>query len=337
MSPVHLHLLRGDDTFSIEQRIKTLIAALGDDFDPAMNLSKLDGKTASLEDIRTSVSTLPFFGSSRLVILESALNRVDKGQHEKFLSILDSLPPVNHLVLVVTDHPRWRKDPGGNWARAWETLTPAHWLIKALSANPCAEIIDEALPAEREMDRWISNEVKRQGGVIGADAASELVQHVGNDTSVASQEIAKLLIYVDFKRPVSRQDVLELVSEEGSVDVFKMLDLWLEGNLREAQAMMHRLLDDQPAEVILGAVIHRFRTLIQVREVLDERGDLRDLVNKRLLFGNQVDAYSRAARRFPMARMEEIYRRLLEIDLQSKTSQKDLATGLELLVIQISK
>ncbi len=336
MSPVHLHLLRGDDTFSIEQRIKTLIAALGDDFDPAMNLSKLDGKTASLEDIRTSVSTLPFFGSSRLVILESALNRVDKGQHEKFLSILDSLPPVNHLVLVVTDHPRWRKDPGGNWARAWETLTPAHWLIKALSANPCAEIIDEALPAEREMDRWISNEVKRQGGVIGADAASELVQHVGNDTSVASQEIAKLLIYVDFKRPVSRQDVLELVSEEGSVDVFKMLDLWLEGNLREAQAMMHRLLDDQPAEVILGAVIHRFRTLIQVREVLDERGDLRDLVNKRLLFGNQVDAYSRAARRFPMARMEEIYRRLLEIDIESKTSQVDMAVNLETLILQVS-
>jgi len=336
LSPVHLHLLRGDDTFSIEQRIKTLIAALGDDFDPAMNLSKLDGKTASLEDIRTSVSTLPFFGSSRLVILESALNRVDKGQHEKFLSILDSLPPVNHLVLVVTDHPRWRKDPGGNWARAWETLTPAHWLIKALSANPCAEIIDEALPAEREMDRWISNEVKRQGGVIGADAASELVQHVGNDTSVASQEIAKLLIYVDFKRPVSRQDVLELVSEEGSVDVFKMLDLWLEGNLREAQAMMHRLLDDQPAEVILGAVIHRFRTLIQVREVLDERGDLRDLVNKRLLFGNQVDAYSRAARRFPMARMEEIYRRLLEIDIESKTSQVDMAVNLETLILQVS-
>ena len=336
MSPVHLHLLRGDDTFSIEQRIKTIIAALGDDFDPAMNLSKLDGKTASLEDIRTSVSTLPFFGSSRLVILESALNRVDKGQHEKFLSILDSLPPVNHLVLVVTDHPRWRKDPGGNWARAWETLTPAHWLIKALSANPCAEIIDEALPAEREMDRWISNEVKRQGGVIGADAASELVQHVGNDTSVASQEIAKLLIYVDFKRPVSRQDVLELVSEEGSVDVFKMLDLWLEGNLREAQAMMHRLLDDQPAEVILGAVIHRFRTLIQVREVLDERGDLRDLVNKRLLFGNQVDAYSRAARRFPMARMEEIYRRLLEIDIESKTSQVDMAVNLETLILQVS-
>ena len=336
MSPVHLHLLRGDDTFSIEQRIKTLIAALGDDFDPAMNLSKLDGKTASLEDIRTSVSTLPFFGSSRLVILESALNRVDKGQHEKFLSILDSLPPVNHLVLVVTDHPRWRKDPGGNWARAWETLTPAHWLIKALSANPCAEIIDEALPAEREMDRWISNEVKRQGGVIGADAASELVQHVGNDTSVASQEIAKLLMYVDFKRPVSRQDVLELVSEEGSVDVFKMLDLWLEGNLREAQAMMHRLLDDEPAEVILGAVIHRFRTLIQVHEVLDERGDLRDLVNKRLLFGNQVDAYSRAARRFPMARMEEIYRRLLEIDIESKTSQVDMAVNLETLILQVS-
>lgn len=334
MNDAHLHLLRGDDAFSVDLRIKSLINSLGADFDPSMNLSRLDGKTNTLEEIQMALSTLPFFGSSRLVIVESALNRVEKPQQDKFTAMLASLPPVNHLVLVVEDHQKWKKDASGGWTRGWETLTPAHWLIKWLAAQPLSEIIDVALPDEREMDKWVLAEVKRQGGTIEAEAARELSRHVGNETSIASQEIAKLLMYVDFKRPVTQQDVLELVSEEGSADVFKMLDMLMEGKTREAQAMMHQLLDDSPAEVILGAVVHRFRQLIQVREVLDERGDMKDMVTKKVLFYNQVDRYTQAARRFPMQKLEAIYHQLLEMDLEAKTSRVDLATNLETFVLE---
>ncbi len=336
MTTANLHLLRGDDRFSVELRVRQLINSLGADFDPAMNLSRLDGKTTSLEDIQMAISTLPFFGSSRLVIVDAALSKVDKSQQEKFIALLASLPPVNHLVLMMEDHQKWKKDANSGWMRAWETLTPSHWLVKWLVTQPSAEIIDCSLPDEKEMDRWVTAEVKRQGGLIEPEAARELARHVGNDTSIASQEIAKLLMYVDFKRQVTQADVLELVSEEGSADVFKMLDMLMDGKAREAQAMMHQLLDDSPAEVILGAVIHRFRQLIQVREVLDERGEMKDLVTRKVLFFNQVDPYTRAARRYPMRRLEAIYRRLLQIDVEAKTSRVDLATNLETFVVEAS-
>ena len=72
MSASNLYLLRGDDTYSIALRIKSIQSGLGVDFDATMNLIRLDGKTSSLEETQMAVSTLPFFGSSRLVILESA-------------------------------------------------------------------------------------------------------------------------------------------------------------------------------------------------------------------------------------------------------------------------
>jgi len=329
-----IHLLRGDDAYSIAQQVKKIVASLGADFDPSMNLSRLDGKSATLDEMHLAVATLPFFGGCRLVIIDNAISKVEKNRVEAFTTMLESLPPTTRLVLIVEDQQKWRKVEG-EWARVWETLTPSHWLIQWVNTHPQGEIIDLGLPDAKLMDTWIVNEAKHQGGKMEPAAAYELSRHSATDTSIASQEIAKLLMYVDFKRPVTREDVLELVSAEGSVDVFAMLDNLMEGKTREAQAMMRHLLDDSQPEIILGAVIHRVRQLIMVCEVVETGGDVRELARKSGIFTSKVESYSNAARRIGMPGLEALYHHLLEIDLQAKTSGTDLATNLELLVMQI--
>jgi len=333
LTDVHFHLLRGDDPYSIRLRLIQIQESLGADFDAAMNLSRLDGRSALMEDIRTALSTLPFFGSSRLVIIEHPLGKGEKSRQDAFTTILNSVPPTTHLVLIVEDHQKWRRNQGG-WQQVWETLNDAHWLVKWFSGNPQAEIIDIGLPDVRHMPTWIVAEAKRQGGKIEPAAASELSQHTGNDTSIASQEIAKLLMYVDFKRAVNREDVLELVSAEGSTDVFEMLDRLMGGQTSEAQAMMHRLLDDSQPEIILGAIIHRFRQLLLISETLEYGEEPADSARKLGILPKKVGDYTNAAKRYGPEKLERFYHHLLEMDLQAKTSQTDLATSLELFVVQ---
>lgn len=335
MSEVNIHLLRGDDVYSVTLAVKKITQTLGAEFDAAMNTSRLDGKTASFEELQTAATTLPFFGSSRLLVVENALAKIDKTAQDKFLKLLDAAPPSTHLILQVEDHRKWRKDVGGNWIQVWETLSATHWLVKWIETHDNAEVIDLALPEEKNMDAWVNAEAKRQGGTFEPEAARELARHTGNDTGIASQEIAKLLMYVDFKRPVNQTDVLECVSVEGSADVFVMLDELVEGKIQQAQSLMRRLLESTPPEAIIGAVIHRFRQLIQVREALDAREDLKVLVERKVLFGNQVGKYSSAARRFSMTQLRAIYARLLEMDVQAKTSVVDLETNLEMFVMEL--
>ena len=335
MSLVNLHLLRGDDVYSVALAVCKISQTLGADFDAAMNLSKLDGKSASFEELQTAATSLPFFGSNRLVVVENALARIDKNNQDKLTKLLESTPPSTHLVLQVEDHRKWRKDAGGNWIQVWETFSASHWLVKWLEAHENAEIIDLALPDEKSMDAWVNAEAKRQGGTFEADAARELARHTGNDTGIASQEIAKLLMFVDFKRPVAVNDVIECVSVEGSADVFLMLDDLVEGKIPQAQSLMRRLLEDTPPEAVMGALIHRFRQLIQVRETLDAREDPKVLVERKVLFGNQVGKYSTSARRFSLGQLKDIYARLLEMDVEAKTSQVDLETNLELFVAEL--
>lgn len=344
MTGKSIHLLRGNDGFSIELQLKTIIAGLGADFDSSLNMNKIDGKIASLDDLQMSVSTLPFFGSKQLVVMANTISCVDKAKQEKFLKILESAPDTTHLVLLVDDRTRWRKDSQGKWQQYWETLNQEHWLTKWVQNHGNAEIIDVPLPDEKAMPQWVITEGKRLGGQFSPDAAAELCRHTGNDTGIAGQEIAKLLMYVNFERPVTVDDVIDCVSVEGSADVFKMLDMLMGGQKKEAQSMMHRLLDDSQPEMILGAVSHRFRQLIQVREVLDSGGSVQALVKDKVIFNNQAENYSAAARRYPMARLKEVFGRLLEMDVQSKmwlgdsrvdAIQVDLKTNLELLVMEL--
>jgi DNA polymerase-3 subunit delta len=333
----NFQILHGDDTFSIQREIRRVVQQLSSDFDAGMNTLRLDGKSASLEEISTAVTTLPFFGGDRLVILEPLPAKLDKSRQEKLIKILDGVPESTILLMVVEDHQRWRKE-GSDWQRSWDILTSAHWLMNWSKDRPNVSIQSFPLPDSREMDAWIQKEAAAQGGKFSGEAAHELAQSIGNDTSIASQEIGKLLIYVNGARPVSREDVILLVSDAGSSDVFSMLDAMVEGRTREAQQMLHRQLDDTPPEVILGAVIHRFRQLIQVREALDAGEDLRGLIAQRVVFaGKQAEKTTNQARRYSMRELKQVYRRLLELDIQSKTSQLDLASSLEVLVVEMGE
>ncbi len=331
----NIHILHGDDSFSLNRKIKELLSSAGNVTEVEMNTTRLDGKQVSFDEIVLAATTLPFFGGSRWIVLDSALSKIDKTRVEKFQKLLDTLPETNHFVMCVDDHQRWRKDAAGRWIQVWETLHENHWLtLWAQAHEEKTEVLAFPLPDEKAMDAWVSAEVQRQGGKIEPEAARELSRHVSNETSIASQEIGKLLMYVNYDRPITSKDVIEMVSDEGSADVFVMLDALVEGHVKEAQSLLHRLLEEDPPEVILGAVSHRFRQLIQVREVLDEGEDIRILVDRKVIFNNQTSKYIDHARRFRMEKLESLYKKLLEMDIQSKTLQIDLGANLELFVME---
>jgi DNA polymerase III delta subunit len=172
---INIHILHGDDSFSLNRKIKELLSAAGDATEVDMNTTRLDGKQASFDEIVVAATTLPFFGGSRWIVLDSALSKIDKSKVEKFQKLLDTLPETNHFVMIVEDNQRWRKDAAGRWIQVWETLHENHWLAQWAQAHTDkVEVLPFPLPDEKAMDAWVSAEVKRQGGKIEPEAAREL-------------------------------------------------------------------------------------------------------------------------------------------------------------------
>ncbi|MFN3491944.1 MAG: DNA polymerase III subunit delta, partial [Anaerolineales bacterium] len=211
-----------------------------------------------------------------------------------------------------------------------------HWLIKWAGKNS-DKIKTQAffLPKQRDMTGWILNEAKNQNGKIEPAAASKLAEMVGVDTRQAGMEIAKLLAYVNWQRPVRTSDVEAVCIVTSQQSVFDFVDALSQGNGKAAQKLLHRLLENEDPFSLWGMVVRQFRLLIQAREILDGRGNKDDVARALGVHPYVAEKTTGQAARFSIESLENIYHRLLKIDEQVKTSQVTLDLALDTLIVEL--
>lgn len=319
-----VYLLYGDDNHAMEAFVREMIARLGDPGMAELNTTRLDGKSASEEELRTAVGSLPFLSDRRLVILANPLARAQGAEAQKrFRALLDSVPVETALVLLVEDQlfrGKWEKMKDDHWLRKWAREAGSKALVRLC-----------ALPSPADMPGWIQKEVRRQGGSFAPEAARALAAAVETNTELAAQEIVKLLTYAD-GRAVEAEDVDLLCTPVGQGNIFDLVDAAAEGRSADALRALHTLLEFEEPALVFGMLTRQYRLLIQAREILDEGGGAglivtllgqRDFVARKLAY---------QANRFTLAELGAIYHRLLQLDEDSKSGQGDLLTGLDVFV-----
>jgi DNA polymerase-3 subunit delta len=186
------------------------------------------------------------------------------------------------------------------------------------------------------MAGWIINEAKKQDGKIDPAAAAKLAEMVGVDTRQAGMEIAKLLAYVNWARPVQVSDVEAVCIVTSQQSVFDFVDALSQGNGNVAQKLLHRLLENEDPFSLWGMVVRQFRLLIQAREILDGRGNKDDVARALGVHPYVAEKTTAQANRFSIDSLENIYHRLLTIDEQVKTSQITLDLALDTLIVELA-
>jgi DNA polymerase III subunit delta len=330
-----LIILRGDDTFAMERTVSGLRGKVSEDPGMAdLNTTNLDGRQASEEDIRTATGSLPFLADRRLVVLTHPFTKLASEEARiRFLKMLEGLPETTGLVLVVDDH--WAYHGG---ERDWEVLKRDSWLMKWVGQKKQRiQIKDFLLPALAEMPAWIRKEAELQGGKFTQTAALALAGHTGNEPAQTSLEIAKLLTYVDFARPVEEEDVDELTVAGSQVDVFKMVEAMADGDAANALHMLHSLLEKRDAMELFSLVTRQFRQIVAVREILDEGGGEAQVSSELHLYSRAIQAMTRQARRFTMQDLVGIFHRLVEMDEAAKTSQVSMDVSLDTFIAELSR
>ena len=324
-------ILHGDDPYSINQHLNALLdRCFGKERSlEQLNLTRLDGRQATDEELGSAANALPFLADKRVVVLTSPLSRLTSdAARKRFLALLEGLPSSTLLVLVIEDTLERKK--------GWKSFPSTHFVHRwVMAAGNRAKYELCQLPQPGEMPMYIRKTAQAQGGQFNPDAAAALAAHIGNDTQMAALEIDKLLTYVDRRRPVEAQDVEELTAQGSQVDVFAMVDALANGNSRQAIGFLHQLLEEQDPLSLFGMITRQFRLLIQARELMDEgRGS--QIMTEMHQAPFLADKLAGQARRFSMAQLEDIYHRLLSIDEAIKTSQMPPDLALDTFVAEQS-
>jgi DNA polymerase-3 subunit delta len=311
--------LYGTDEFAISRRLSEIAAKTDKD---GMNTSRLEARLTNDEDLNNAVNSMPFLGDKRLVILANPSQKFNSAETKKRLTaFLDKVPPTTLLVLHETVEPKEAEK---------------HWLVKWTAKTESAKSEALMAPKAREMNGWIVNEMKRQGGKISSEAAGKLAELVGADTRQAAQEIAKVLAYVNWARPVEVQDVAAVCVSTAEVDIFAFVDSLAAGDGQKSQSMLRKMLEEQDAFAIFPMIIRQFRLLIQAREIVEARGMVQDVQEILGVHPFVAGKVFQQAGRFTMRSLEAIYRRLLQMDEAAKTSAMPLDMALEMFVVELA-
>jgi len=328
-----LYMLMGEDDFSLRQSLGEIKGSLGDQALLAANTTTLDGQQLTLDQLRAVGETAPFLAERRLVIINGLLERFEpkssrqkkitpasnqKNEYKSLGAYISKIP--DSTVLVLVDGRIKSNNP----------------LVRELSAK--AEVRSFPLLRDTKLYEWIQRRVTEEGGSISPQAVNLLAKLIGGNLWTMASEISKLVLFTS-GRPIEEKDVKAVVSYAQEANVFAMVDAILEFKAGVAGQLLHQLLQKGAAPAYLLFMLSRqVQMIVRVKELRNQRKTKMEIQNKLGLTSDfALRKTLEQADRYPLARLKEVYHKLLEADLAIKTGKYGGELALNILIAELGQ
>lgn len=325
MSPT-IYLLYGDDDYGKRAFVQALLEKLGDPATAEMNTSRLEGRAFSLASLEQAAMAAPFLGDRRVVICEGVLGSLRAAEdRQRFLALLERIPPFTAVVLLEGELEPAAKKKETPWMLKWAASQPERVFAREFS-----------IPQGRALAQWIRTQARERGGAFTPEAASHLAALVADDNRMAVSEMDKLLAYVNYQRPVEADDVELLTPSVQTGDVFKMVDAIGNRQGKLALKLLRQQLSERDPLSLLGMITRQFRLLLLAKELLAGNANSNEIARTLRVQDFVVRKLISQSRNFERPALEEIYRKLAEVDETIKTGKMEAETALETLVVALT-
>jgi DNA polymerase III subunit delta len=296
----------GSEPFLRRQVILALRPAVlgGDDAD--FSLATFEGRDTLFRDVHEVLSTVAMFGSGhRLAVVENADDFVTRYRQQ----LEDYVTKPSRSGVLVLD---------------LDTLPSNTRLYKAVAAEGL--LIDCGPPAPARLSKWLSDWGKQHHRVVlSPSAADMLVELIGPELGLLDQEIAKLALLAGDDRKVTPEMISSSVGGWRVRTAWEMLDAAMDGQVGDAMLQLDRLLSsgEQPVGILaqISATLRRFAAatrLVLQAEAAKRRVSLREALEQAGVRSFVVQKTERQLRRLGRQRGAQLYRWLLQADLDLK-------------------
>ncbi len=328
-----LYILFGEDDFSLRQSLEEIKGGLGDQVLLATNTSSLDGQQLTLDQLRNVCETTPFLAEKRLVIVNGLLKRFEsknKSGRQKKSTLVTNQQNEHKLLAVYLS-----KIPDSTIVVLIDgSLRSNNPLLRELAAK--AEVRSFSLLRGAELRQWIQRRVAKEDGSISHEAVNLLAKLVGGNLWIMMNEINKLVLFTSGRR-IEEEDIKLVVSHAQEANVFTMVDAILEFKVGLAEQLLQQLLQSGAAAAYLLVMLSRqVRMIVRVKD-LRNQGIARTEVQRRLGLASEfvLRKTLEQADKYSLARLREVYHKLLEADLAIKTGKYEGELALNILLAEL--
>ena len=289
----------GDETFLKRQALAEVRRRIAGSEEDEGAFTNFRGDAASLSTVLDELFTVPMFGEHRLVIIEEADEFVTK-HRPALLKYVEAPSEVGTLVLEV---------------KTWSSATNLAKVVEKLQlAIECKGILPRFVAGW--CTQWASLKYRKK---LDKPTAEWLVELVGSELGLLDQELAKLAVHSGDKPQIERAAVDKLVVGSRAENVFKLLELVLDGRVGEALRHLDRQLVAGETPVgILAMVSSQLRKLTRAARETVAGKPIAQAVGDAGIAPFFVEKSVAQLKKIGRERMWKMYRKMLEADAALK-------------------
>ena len=302
--------LTGANSFNLQAKLKRIITDFTDSFD-LLGLERLDGQEASLEKINEALTSLPFLAAKKLIVLREP--GANKQFAEKAEQLLGSTAETTDVIIV---EPKLDKRQG---------------YYKFLKKNTDFQEFNEL--DSYGLGQWLIQYSKAHGGSLDSADARYLIDRVGPNQQLLSNEIDKLLLY---NPKISRQSIDVLTEPNPQSTIFQLLEAAFAGQPDRAIKLYseQRALKVEPIQII-AMITWQLHVLAIIKTAGHKTAN--DIAKEAKINPFVVQKSQSIASKLSLAEVKSLIADLLTIDIASKSTNIDTDDALKLYLIKLSK
>jgi DNA polymerase-3 subunit delta len=290
-----------------------------------------------LDRARTPSLMAPF----QVFFVRGVKNLFGRGSNEEKLAAIEEYcknPNPDALIVFVADHISIPAD-----VRKMEMQDKERYQrIRETMGQYCG-IVELARVEEGEAVRWITDYGTAQAVKIEADGARELVDALGGDMMMISNELEKLMLYVGEKKRITLGDVETMVLAAKQRSLYELTDaISARERVRALEVLDAMLTSSDGEEAAIGHVYMLAKTFRQMLVILE-----RNVRDQRMLWaalwqGFRVPPFAaddiiRQARRYKNRReLTRAIRLVAKADLALRSNPVNKRMVLERLVMDLT-
>lgn len=305
-----VYLFEGEEQYFQETGLKLLLkkTEITD-----LNYNVFYGKETNITNIIETLNTPPFMDSKRFILIYDIQNA-----SPSFLTELTKYieNPLDSSCLCL-------------FATKIDKRTS---LYKSIEKKG---VIIECKPLfENQVSRWLKEYIKSQNKEISLESANLLVEKFSNNLRILTQEIEKLIIYIEDRKTITTEDIEQVCFRIRIENIYKLCNAILN---KEKTKMLNYYfdLDNKEPIYILGVISQQFRKLWQVKLLYEQKFNSFEIAKKVNISSFFIQDFIKIMKKISFAQLKEIFGSFLETDRKIKMGLQDPSLALELLIIKI--
>ena len=263
------YVLVGDEVFFRDRCRAALLQHLVPPELRDFSLHDLDLAETPIAEVLDLARTPSLMSPFQVFFIRGVKALYGRGSHAVEFAAIEAYsrnPNPDAVLILVADHISIPAD-----ARRMEMQDKERYeRIRETLGEYCA-VIELARVEEGDGIRWVVEHAAKEGVRVDADAARELVDALGADMTLISNELEKLILYVGQKKRVTIGDVEIMVLAAKQRSLYELTDAISSKDRVRALAVLDALMSSEEGEeTAIGHIYMLARTFRQMLVILEK-------------------------------------------------------------------